>query len=278
MNQTKELLICLNKQSYSAKQIIIVDDGSTDGTFEYIKKKYPTVTILKGNGRLWWTGAIHWGVEEALKKAKDGDFILTINNDCTMDPNYLDTLVKVSQDVGRSIVGSLIIDKKNKNNIYDAGTRIDWSKGKFILLGPKLLKDLDKGVLFEDNIDTMSTKGTLYPIEVFQKIGNFDKKNLLHYLSDYEFACRAKKGGFNLILSFQARVYNDICPTGLGDSIPNYLSLRQVFSLLFSRRSKVNILDHYHFVRLCCPPRYRLRNYIICLLKLLSYLRRLKSI
>lgn len=278
LNQTKELLICLHKQSYPAKQIIIVDDGSTDGTFEYIKKYCPEVTILKGSGDLWWTGAVHWGVEEALKKAKDKDFILTINNDCTMASNYLDTLVKISQLNGRSITGSLIIDKKNKNNIFDAGTRIDWAKGRFILLGPKLLKDLDKGVLFEDKIDTLPTKGTLYPIEVFQKIGNFDKKNLPHYVSDYEFACRAKKAGFKLILSFKARVYNDIGQTGFGDSIPNYLSLKQVFSLFFSRKSKVNILDHYRFVRLCCPPQYRLRNYIICLLKILSYLKRLKVI
>jgi GT2 family glycosyltransferase len=40
-------------------QVIVVDDGSSDRTAEEVAENYPEVNILKGNGNLWWTGAIN---------------------------------------------------------------------------------------------------------------------------------------------------------------------------------------------------------------------------
>lgn len=263
LDSTKRLLTCIHSQSYLSLRTIMIDDGSTDGTGKYIKKNYPEITLITGNGNLWWTGSLFLGVEKVLKDAKPGDFMLTINNDCEIERDFISILTKTSIDNDRSIVGSLAVDVKNKNRIWDAGVQIDWQKGKFIALGPYYMKDLPKDKTIQDQIDTLTTKGTLYPIEVFRKIGNFDKEHLPHYVSDYEFACRAKRAGFSLLLSLRARVYNDTKRTGFGGGIFKEIRWGNFFKLLFYRRSKINLVDHFWFITLCCPNQYKVKNYFL---------------
>lgn len=269
LEYTKTLIGCVRKQDYLKIRIFIVDDGSTDGTAEYIQSEYPEIVVLNGNGNLWWTGAMKWAVEEVLKVSQPGDFILTINNDCIFSKNYIRLLVQSSIKFKRAIIGSLAVDNNDQNSIYDAGMKIEWEKGKLISLGPQYLSQLQDGQLYQEDLDILSTKGTLYPIEVFSKIGNFDQKHFPHYLSDYEFACRAKKNGFKLVLSYQAIVYNDTARTGLWNNEREKVSLKETWDLLFSRRSKVNIIDNLKFIKYCCPKEYKFRNYIFLLRRII---------
>lgn len=278
LKYTKKFLNCIEKQSYPNINTLIIDDGSTDGTYEYIKKNYSDVAVLKGDGNLWWTGAIYWGVEEVLKIANQNDLILTINNDCTFDTDYIATLVKASLTQSKAIVGSLVIDQRDKITISDAGTKIDWEKGKFIKLEPKYINDLPKGRYFQTNINTLSTRGTLYPIEVFRTIGNFDKKNFPHYLSDYEFACRANKAGYKLLVSYRAKVFNDMKRTGIGKDISYQIGPKEASLLLFSRRSGINIIDNYRFIMICYPLRYRLKNlFFLCKKVIIFFINYMRS-
>ena len=271
LENTKKLLDCIGKQTYRDFQTIIIDDGSTDNTFSFINKEYPEVVLIKGNGKLYWTGALFEGVDWALKSAKKEDFILTINNDCTFEKNYIENLIKLAGQKKNSIIGSMAVDSKSRTSIHDAGVRIDWKAGKFIQLSPRNISDLPLDETYQANIDTLTTKGTLYPMDVFKRIGNFDKYHLPHYVSDYEFNCRAKRKGYELILNYQARVYNDVRNTGFGEDIPDKLNLYQFFEMLFARRSRVNILDNFWFITLCCPNKYKLWNYLLLLGKI-SYL------
>lgn len=272
LNYTKELLICISKQSYPNIKTIIIDDDSSDGTCEYIKKNYSEIILIKGNGNLWWTGALYEGVEKVMKLVEKNDFILTVNNDCVFDKDFIQNLVDISFENKRAIVGSMVIDINNRSKIIDAGVQIDWLRGKYISLPPKNTSNLPKNKLIQDKIDTLSTKGSLYPIEVFKKVGNFDKIHLPHYISDYEFACRAKKKGFNLLISLKARIYNDTNRTGLGEKISGSICLKELWELLFSRKSRLNIIDQFWFITLSCPKKYLLVNYFAIIVKVLFLL------
>lgn len=58
LNFTIDCLNSLKKQDiYNQFNLIVVDDGSTDGTSEYLKKNFPEVKILNGDGSLYWGGA-----------------------------------------------------------------------------------------------------------------------------------------------------------------------------------------------------------------------------
>ncbi len=262
----------LSKQSYIPIKSVFVNDGSTDGTAETLGEQFPNVRVLCGDGTLWWTGAMHRGVAEIQRLAKTGDFILTINNDCTFNRSYVATLVQASLEHGRAVIGSLAVDRDDRTRIWDGGVKVDWTTGRFFGLGPHRTTKLPRGKAFRDDIDTLSTKGTLYPIEVFERAGNFAARELPHYGSDYELGLRAKRSGFALLLSYRARVANEVKRTGFAQALTGPITLGEFIRLMFGRRSQVNIVDHAQLIRLACPPRYRLANYLRALGKFGYYL------
>lgn len=259
LSQTRQLLRCLLNQSYHHVKIIFVDDGSTDGTAEYIRKHFPSVKLLSGKGNLWWTGSLNFGLQEILKIANQNDIILTINSDCIVEKDYISILVGEFLQHNRTIIGSKIFIVNRKEELVDAGVKIDWTNGRF-------------HTTIGNDSDALSTKGTMYPIAVVKKIGNFDKLHFPHYLSDYEFSIRAKRAGFKLRISRFAKVYNDLQKTGIGAIIPHDLTIRKAVDLLLSRRSKRNIYDHFWFITFCCPWYMKIYNYVLIFLKSLIIL------
>lgn len=258
LNYTKTCLKSLKAQTYKKYSLIIVDDGSTDGTSEFIKRNYPQVQIIPGDGNLWWTKSMALGVESALKQSRPGDFVLSLNNDCFFEKNYLENIIKTSIENGRSIAGSLVIDSTNKTRVIEAGIRIDWKKSLIYGLSDKMS---DKAAFYKNrsvikDLDTLPGKGTLIPIEVFKKIGNFNYKRLPHYIGDYEFFCRARRNGINLIVSTNSTLYNFSKATGTVHLDGMYSSYVKVLKAMFSRKSKINILDYLNFILLCCPTKY----------------------
>lgn len=261
LEYTKGLLQSIRNSEYRKVKTIIVDDGSTDGSSEYIKTNYPEINIIKGNGNLWWTGAMEKGVEYISSVCGRDDYLLTINNDCMFDNKYISSLVSFMKNNSNSIVGSLVLDKLS-GNIVDAGVLINWDKALF----EPIKINNDSRLVGCVNVDTLSTKGSMYPVKIFQEIGNFDRDNFPHYLSDYEFSCRARKFGYKLILNYDSVVINDSLRTG--KEIINNQPIRMVElkNYLFSKKSKINIFDQFKFFWLYCPDESRLK----CMLSLLK--------
>lgn len=271
LGNVKRLLGCISRQSYRNISIVIVDHGSDNGVSRYLKLYFPEVIIIRGSESFWWTGAVHSAVSYVLKNAEAGDYVLTLNDDCVFEKDYVNNLLKVARKNPNSIVGSLIIEKSS-GRIWDSGISIDWRKGQFYNNVSQSEEDIKKGIKTRGGFDALPTKGTLYPVSVFKKAGNFDAKNLPHYLSDYEYSIRAKRKGFNLVVSYDAKIYNDVKRTGFGEKLPDKISLGYFFRLLFSRKSRVNVVDHWRFISLSCPSEFKFINYLRILAKSIYYL------
>lgn len=277
LEYTKECLASLFTQRGVDIEVIVVDSGSTDSTVSYIRKRYPQAVLIKGNNTWWWTRATNEGIVWASSRAKTGDFVLLLNNDCYFGPNYLKDMLSIAKTNPRAIVGSLCLDIDNPTKVVEGGIRLDWKSGLVIPLtsvnGDSIGEYSKKRII--DKIDALPGKGTLIPIKVFKQIGTFEVKRLPHYLADYEFTFRAKQHNYKLLIYSKLVVWHHRAATGSSfDSFRNY-SLKEGFSLLFGRKSMNNIFDWINFILLACPAKYRLRNFGFLLARLVAALTRI---
>lgn len=191
---TRKFIKKINNQKCKIEEIVVVDDGSTDGTLEFLTKE--NVKILKGDGNLWWTGGVNFGLSYIFPKTNTGDFIFIANDDIKIKSNFIEKLVAESKKNHRAIVSA--ISKNKFGKVLRTGVKYEWKPFKV--------------KAEENNPDAFSTRSTIIPVEVFSKIGLFDQKNFPHYTSDFDFFLRAKQAGFSLKLIKDAFVVTNDSP------------------------------------------------------------------
>lgn len=253
---------CLNSllsQTYKDFQIILVDDGSIDGTSEYVHENFLGVEILRSNGNLWWTGATNLGVHKALELAiSEKDYILTLNNDLVVGDKYLENLLQCAETNPKTLIGSVSVDINNSEIVHYAGVR--WNsrtaKYKSNLSTPITYSDLAT----QNNIlatDLLPGRGVLIPINVFHEIGLYDFESFPHYMADEDFSLRAKKAGYSLLVSSQSVVYSHVNETGLRKQARTFKYYKDVFTSIKSplnlkyrqrwARKHADVSPHFYF-------------------------------
>lgn len=247
IDDTREFLDCIKMQSFRDFKLILVDDGSTDGSYEFISTNYPEVILLRGDGNLWWTGAINLALRHVISLFKEGDFVLIINSDVVFGPDYLEQILKAGIDHDRSIVGSLCKSYNNHEEIIDSGVKIDWEEYRYSLSPLLPIQD------FTQDIDTLSTRGVLIPIEAIQKIGFMDSRHFPHYGSDYDYMFTAKKRGFDLIVAYKAVVYNKPNLTEFRPLQRSTLSYKELWKKYFNIKSPSNLTNNFFLILKHCP-------------------------
>lgn len=222
--------------------VIVIDDGSTDGTSEWIGKHFPDVELLLGDGKLWWSGGINRGAKHAVDNLKC-DYVLLWNNDIQIDRAYFLSCLRLAESYDNdTLLGSKIYADPERKTIWSMGGYFHPKSGKtgmHAFMVPDS-EEYNKPV----EVDWITGMGTLVPVNVIHKIGYWDEKDFPQYHGDTEFTYRAKINGFRNVIHPEMVIWNDITNTGLSHQ-DNFKTL---LKLLSDKRSlyylKVNLKFH----------------------------------
>jgi len=262
---TQNYLLALQQQTDKNFKVIIVDDGSTDGTSEMIKKDFPEVILLKEKGDLWWAKATNIGVRYALKE--DTDYIMTLNDDTLPNEDFIEKMYYWIEKEPNILLGALAIENETGEIVY-GGEMHHWSNGKSTYLLDLLSEDEYMGI---HKVNIFPGRGLLTPSIVFQKIGFYDSKNFPQTMADNDFAFRAVNHGYDIYINYDAKI-KIFSNESAVSNIWKTRSLKNYFDHLFNKRGGGNLIFFTKIALKNCPKKYLIQYLLRGLSKrVLSY-------
>jgi len=210
LEETKKFVSCMQRQLYPNFQVVICDDGSTDGTGEYLKSLGGNIVVVEGTGDLWWAGGINRCIEYVLDHATDDALVITINNDVDLEADYISQKVNRSFVHPGAVIGSLCV--------YQSDTDIIETSGLVMNYKTCISKSLVKHGTRRSQISLAGCvpvthvpgKGVLIPVAVYRQLGLYDAVGLPHYHADTDFALRAHERGIPVFVDFESIVYSEV--------------------------------------------------------------------
>ena len=117
---TRACLLSLRQQTDPAFRVVVVDDGSTDGTGPMLRQEFAEVLVEQGDGNLFWTAGVNQGIRRAL--AEGATQIMTLNNDVLAAPDFVAQMQAVAAHHPTAVLGALelVSDKASKRGFDPA--------------------------------------------------------------------------------------------------------------------------------------------------------------
>lgn len=214
---TLECLESLAGLDYPSFEVVVVDNGSTDGAVEAVRTCFPQVTLIENGENLGFTGGNNVGLRHAL--LQEADYVLLLNNDTEVAPDFLRCLVEAMEaDPRVGIAGPTVCYYERPDLIWSAGGAIDWRRGRTWMVG---LNTADAGQ-FGDlprPVDFVTGCAMLVKREVVERVGLLDERFFAYY-EEAEWCVRAQRAGFSIIHVPQAKVWHKI-PLDARDTSPS---------------------------------------------------------
>ena len=230
---TIECVESLEKIKYKNFEIIIVDNDSRDESIKtlrsYFKDKY---IVLESNKN----GGFAYGNNVGIKYALDNgaDYILLINNDTTVEKNFLDVLVETAEkDKNIGITTGLIMNYYDRNKIWYNGGEIDWNK----FYGYHLNERGNFSTVEEIKEITFAT-GCLMLIkkEVFETVGLLPEEYFMYY-EDVDFCVMVKNNGYKIIYNSKSKIYHKVSASSGEEESP--------FAIEWNTRNRMKFYKKY---------------------------------
>jgi len=196
---------CRAPEGWSVR-ILVVDNGSSDGSVAKIRAAFPAVGILALPENRRFAGGNNAGLERAL--AEGADAVMLLNNDTEADPALLERLVlALEQNPGAGAAAPLIYFGAPSQRIWYAGGRCDVALGHASHRG---LRDVDRGQYRSVERTAYLTGCCLLARrEVWEAVGLLDDRYYI-YAEDADWCLRARAAGYRLLFVPTARLWHKV--------------------------------------------------------------------
>lgn len=194
----KECLDSIKGVNYPNYEVVVVDNGSTDGSQKEIEENYLHVHLVRSMINVGVAEGQNIGLRYALENGMD--YVFVLNNDTTLDKNILDELLKVAE--GDSKIGIVVpktYSAEEPDKVQSVGGRIDWRRGKCYHL--QTAETQSNGM----EIDYLGS--ALIKRQVIGKIGFYDHRYFA-YWEDTDFCIRARRAGFQVVCALKASLWH----------------------------------------------------------------------
>ena len=227
---TCELLASLRKISYPNVEIIVVDNNSPNDYPDKIKGLYPEITLIKSDKNFGFAGGNNIGI-----KSSSGEYLLFINNDIEVSPDFLEPLVSAFLTNPKIGAVSAMIKFYYQNNIiqYAGYTKLNPYTVRNKLIG---LNQNDTGQ-FDQQVKTAYAHGAgmMVSRKVIQEVGMMPEVYFLYY-EEIDWSERINKKGYEIHFVPKSVIFHkESISTGKNSPLKSYYFVRN--RLIFTRRN-----------------------------------------
>lgn len=219
--------------NYPNFDILVVDNGSTDGSVEFLKNEYPNVLLVESEENLGFGRANNLGVF----KYPEYDAYVFLNNDMSVESNWLNELVKVVNiEEGVGAVGSKILYSKKRDGKYivnSAGMELD----NHYMAYDRHDGEIDtKELNVVEKVEALTGGALLVTKEAWDVIGGFNS-NMFMYYEDIDLSLRLRDFGYDLYYCGFSTVYHDHMGSSkkMGSTKRNLMNMRNRYISIVSR-------------------------------------------
>lgn len=221
---THDCLASLREVRYPNFEVILVDNGSTDDSLVRFQNEFPHIKTLRSEENLGFAEGNNFGIRQALEGG--ADYVLLLNNDTVVDPNFLTHLVTTGEaDARIGVLGPKIFFFSEPERIWYAGGKVNYVTGSCRHRGDG---ELDRVGGFSRTIPTPFVTGCALMVKasVIKKVGLLDA-GLFVYWEDSDFCSRVQEAGYECMFVPAALVWHKISRTcGRRSPFSLYLSTR----------------------------------------------------
>jgi len=240
---TVRFVEALGRQTWRDFQLVLIDDGSTDGTADAVRAAWPATQVLTGTGQWWWGGSLDQGCQHLRRTGVVADDILVLmNDDVVIGPDFLEQALAEFAQTRDTLLLARQMDARTGAEIdHGGGVRADLREMRFV------------AATRSEEINCLPTRGLFLRWRDLERAGGFRPAHLPHYLSDYEFTIRAQQRGLQLKVARTASL--GVRTEQSGRSLQNLFAEPRTrrFGLIFSQRFKDNPVTWSAFVWLAVP-------------------------
>lgn len=215
----------LEKQTIKNFEVILVDNGSTDGSISFVMENYPWVHLIEFSENLGFCHAVNVGIEASRAR-----YILLLNNDTEVEETFLFEMVEgIRRHKNAFSCAAKMIQFYDRKKLDDAGNL-------YCALGWSFARGKDKAVSSyekEEKIFASCGGAAIYRKKILDEIGYFDEEHFA-YLEDVDIGYRARIYGYENWYLPKAKVYH----VGSGTTGSRY----NQFKTRYSSRNNVYLI------------------------------------